>query len=65
MYDLLSYLYVPLQVSFCPGVVRGFAASRANPHIPVLLDQRVDHAVVRDARVHLLLQERIFRIVIF
>ena len=37
----------------------------ANPNISVLLNQRVDHAVVWDARVHLLLQQRIFRIVIF
>ena len=55
-FAFMLYLYVSLQVRFGPGVVCSLSTASANPNIPVLLNQRVDHAVVRDARVHLLLQ---------
>ena len=50
-----------LQVCFGASVMRSLSTASANPNIPVLLNQRVYHAVVRDARVHLLLQEKYFQ----
>ena len=52
------YLYMSFQVSFCASVMRSLSTSSANPNLPVLLNQRVYHALVRDARVHLLLQQK-------
>ena len=47
-----------LQVCFGASVMRSLSTASANPNIPMLLNQRVYHAVVRDARVHLLLQKQ-------
>ena len=47
-----------LQVCFGASVMRSLSTASANPNIPMLLYQRVYHAVVRDARVHLLLQKQ-------